>query len=367
MKFIDKIIDFLNKLKNHKTQKALPEATSDAERDAFLSKTRVSSVEPPRDKTLEECISEFIRQYSLHEAYNTPDDIIAYDSFVRMFCPPEEAGENKQNQMALRDHIREHGFHASYQLASNGVAFIQLLDADDYFDDDKDFNTEKLYINCPRKDVAKLTSTIFDTVEPMQKQGLISKFQLKCVSEQYEELKPLYDDTIKRPAELYQRNDKIVVYTENHEEGQKIADKIGSLQSQYPEIFSEIRAVPLLPKANNFVSIAPNVNNQSITTSLGKSTVKTYSDLLSQVMLHSVVSGFDTFHGHGEYTRNTPLRERMRQYADEYVNGFLPKDILDQMIQNCKESFIDICRKNKVNTLYTPQQEQNQEIHHTER
>lgn len=355
MKFIERIMNFLNKFKTHKTLQALPEAKTDAQRTAFLEKTKVESIQPPKDPTLEECIAEFIKQYSIQKSYNTSDDRIAYSSFISMFCPKEEAGSNKENQNKLNDHIHECGFHASYQFVSNGISYIHFIDADSYFDEYTDFNMEKLYINCPRKDVARLTNIIFDTIKPMQDQGLISKFQLKCVSEQYDELKTLYDDTIKKPTELYQRNEKIVIYSENHTQCMSIADQIGALQSQCPDLFSEIKSVPLIPKANNFVSIAPCFYDKLLTTPLGVTHARTYSDLLAQTMLHSIVSGFDNFHGHGNYTKNTPLMERMSQYADEYVNGFLPKEILDGMISSCKASFFSICQNNEIDTVYTPQ------------
>lgn len=370
MSVFEKIKSFFNRLTNKSTTPALPAANTDPQREAFLKKNRLVTVAPPNDPTLEACIDEFIKQYAIHEpfkksqmhsAYN-----VAYDSFVSMFSEeePEEDEldhkKNSDNQLDLIKHVHEKNFHSSYQFSDKGAAFVRFLDADFPFEKGKDNNIEKLYINCPRKDISKLTKIVFDTLHSMQEAETLSRFEIKCVSEQYAEFEQLTDYYGPSATELYQRNDKIVIYAENHDDCIKIADAINRLQSQYPKLFIEIKPVPLLPKANGFVSVAPDVDYKVVDTPVGKIHAKTYHDLLSKIMVDSIVAGFDSYHGIGPYTKNTPVMDKMHQYVDEYVSGleYLPKEVLNQMIQECKKSFIDICTKNQIDTLYTPQNKQ---------
>lgn len=370
MSFLDRIKNFFKNLTNKDSAPALPAGKEDSQRKAFLDKNRIQTIPPPKDPTLEACIDEFIKQYAIHEPFKKSKMhsaySVAYDSFVSMFCEeePEEDEldhkKNSDNQLELIKHVEENNFYSSYQFSDRGAAFVRFFDADFPFKKGTDNNIEKLYINCPRKDISKLTKIIFDTLHSMQEDEILSRFEIKCVSEQYEEFKQLTNNDSPSATELYQRNDKIVIYAENHDDCIKIADAINRLQSQYPKLFIEIKPLPLLPKANGFVSVAPNIDYKTITTPVGKIYAETYHDLLSKIMVNSIVAGFDSYHGIGPYTKNTPVMDKMHQYVDEYVSGleYLPKEVLNQMIQECKKSFIDICTQNQIDTIYTPQNKQ---------
>ena len=90
MKLIDVIKNFFNK------NKSLP-APSQTENGA--SKNRGNSENPwrveklaslPKEHQLEECIAEFIKQYTIQEDINPKSNSKSYKAFRRLFCDQEE-------------------------------------------------------------------------------------------------------------------------------------------------------------------------------------------------------------------------------------------------------------------------------------
>ena len=74
--------------------------------------------------------------------------------------------------------------------------------------------------------------------------------------------------------ENYQRNEKIVIYAENHGVAVKIAEQINRIRSKKPELFSSTKTLPFIPKLHGFIGIAENVINKHTNTPLGEASRK---------------------------------------------------------------------------------------------
>lgn len=212
----------------------------------------------------------------------------------------------------------------------------------------------KLYINCDRKNIALLTGAIYREISTIAGE----KLQMKCVSEQ------LYKDYKKREESKiiknYQRNDKIVIYAENAEVAEKMAERIYQLRLKHPELFSETKTMPLLPKKYGFIGYGKETRGAHAKTPVGIASGKTYNDYMSDIMFQCIVAGFDdNISGTSSGHIDSP-EERMSEYVKIYEN-MLPEQ-RNAIISKSKEIFLQVCKGSRVNTIYTPVVEEERQL-----
>lgn len=90
-----RIIDALKKIlgiKPNQEQLYLPVSQENYETSKFRQNCRIQQQlqNNPKEPTLEECMDEFIKQYSLQEQINSEHPNKSYNAFRRMFCDKEE-------------------------------------------------------------------------------------------------------------------------------------------------------------------------------------------------------------------------------------------------------------------------------------
>lgn len=309
-------------------------------------------VESPKEPTLEECIEEFIAQYAIQEEINPNSYNISYNAFKRMFCSEEEEiGENDKNQTKLMELIRKRGDHTTPQISKDRVAFMHIS-GEIGIDENKDRDVEKIYLNCDRKNIALLTGAIYREICDITG----DKLQMKFVSEQcYDFLEGANEED--KIVKNYQRNDRIVIYAENHAKAEQISEKINELRRSNPQLFSTTKTLPLLPKKFGFIGIGKEKRGVAVKTPLGITAGATYNDLLAEVMFNSVVSGFDIEMSGMVLSQDTgektPQSERMRQYAEVFDK--MSPEQKNRIISNSRDVFLQVCRENNVHTVYTPE------------
>lgn len=85
MRIIENLKKFFN-IRQEKEQKYLPSG-----QENIRDKYRVQQLPNiPKEPTLEECMEEFIKQYSFQEDINSGSSNKSYNAFRRMFCDQEE-------------------------------------------------------------------------------------------------------------------------------------------------------------------------------------------------------------------------------------------------------------------------------------
>lgn len=223
--------------------------------------------------------------------------------------------------------------------------FICILCGEQGVDDNKDLETEKLYLNCDRENIAILTGAIVENIKNI----VGEKLQLKCVSEQ---IIPGFGDLEeKEPIENYERNEKIVIYAENHAIAERIADEINQLRNKKPQLFSTTKVNPLLPKKYGFIGIAKEKHEYAVTPA-GHASGKTYNDYMADLMYKCILSGCDR---HFEVDYNTCDKkesERMKRYVEAFKN--MEEGQKKTIVNVCKEIFYNTCKEYNVDTVYTP-------------
>ena len=353
MNIIDKLKSFFLGLSKKNQQLYFPVNNTTIKNENSIKKYAVKLAENPKEPTLEECIDEFVKQYLVQENFNSKSKNKAYNAFTLMFCAQEEEMENNlTNQMRLKAFVQKNGYNTTPQISNDRIVFMHIAGKTG-IDEKKDHDVEKLYINCERKNIALLTAAIFNQIRDVAG----DKLQMKCISEQY--LEDFKQAEAQKKIKNYQRNDKIVIYAENHAKAEIIAEKINSLRLKNPHLFSTTKTSPLLPKKCGFIGTAKNEMSFHAKTPLGHASGSTYNDFLSDIMFQSVIAGFDdnisgTSNGHDL----TP-EERMSEYASIYNEMILEQK--NAIINKSKDIFLQICRENNVNTIFTPISEKQKE------
>lgn len=348
MDIVEKIKSFLKRLKKEQP-KMLPEPTRTHKKESYIDKFKVKSVVADKEPTIEESFDEFIKQYARQEEISKGNLNNTYRAFSRMFCKEnEEIGNNLKNQEKLKKLVRERGCYCSYQYAKGTIAFLHIM-GEDGLDEFKDAKLEKLYINCDRKNISELTANIFDRI-----QGIAGdKLQMKCVCEQF--LDENKKEEEKNPNKNYQRNDKIVVFAENHEMADRMADEINELRYKKPELFSNTKKLPFIPKKYGFIGIGKKQLGEYAETPVGTAAGRTYNDYMSEIVCHSVVAAFDTCLKMGPETSEEPITVRMGEYSRIYPE--MQPDEKQQILQKSKEIFGNICHENGIKTAYRENEE----------
>lgn len=355
MNILDKLKNFFLGLSKKNQQLYFPVNNTTIKNKNFIKKYAVKLVENIKEPTLEECIDEFINQYIIQEQINPKKRDKVYKAFTRMFCEQEEEIENNYtNQIRLKAFVQKNGYSTTPQISNGRIVFMHIAGKTG-IDEKKDHEVEKLYINCERKNIALLTAAIFNQIRDVAG----DKLQMKCISEQY--LEDAKQTESKNKIKNYQRNDKIVIYAENHAKAEIIAEKINSLRLKNPHLFSTTKTAPLLPKKCGFIGTAKNQIGFHVKTPLGYASGSTYNDFLSDILFQSIVCGFDDNISGTSSGHDLDSEERMSKYASIYNEMILEQK--NEIINKSKDIFLQICRENNVNTIYTPVSEKQNEQH----
>lgn len=345
MRIIDKLKALFFGTRKKEQQLFLPDNDEFANED-IRTRYAVRPVKNPREPALEECIEEFIKQYRLQEDISPENPNKSYNAFRRMFCDqPEPMGNNYKNQQSLMKFVKKHGGRTSTQYSNDRAVFMHIS-GEIGIDEKKNHEVEKLYINCERKDISLLAGVIYREIRNVAGE----KLQMKCISEQY------FRDDEQREGEKtiknYQRNDKIVIYAVDHKMAEIITEKINALRLKKTKLFATVKAVPLLPKKCGFIGVGKENRGASAKTPLGYASGRTYNEFLSDIMFQSIVAGFDENISGTSSGHDSNPEERMSQYVSIY-NNMIP-DQRNAIISKSRGIFLQICRENNVNTIYTP-------------
>ncbi|MBR3002535.1 MAG: hypothetical protein IKF38_03095 [Clostridia bacterium] len=326
--------------------------------DNFRQKYKVSQPELPKEPSLESCFEEYIKQYILQEKLKSDSSVQSksYRAFRRMFCGNEESvGNNLKNQFKLEEKLRKQGYILGSQADKEGrVVFKHIMGNIGVEDNKMKQPTEKLYINCDRENIALLTGEIVQAIK-----GVVGeKLQLKFVSEQ--QISQFIENEEKSTIKNYQRNDKIVIYAENHAKAEIISDLINQLRMKKPQLFSKTKVNPLLPKKYGFIGMAREKARDCAKFPSGVAKGVTYNDYMADIMYNSIASGFDKYFEVDYNNCEENIEERMNQYMPAFLD--MMEEQKEAILKECKQIFLEVCTKDKVNTIYTPTNEENQII-----
>ena len=351
MNIVEKIRQFLTKFKKKEEIKLIADGTQNYNRyNEFISDLSVPN-NVPNEPSIEECVCEFIKQYEIREKYDNKD-VDPYKAFVGMFCKEEDEGKNEKNQRKLSEYVRKLGLRVDYQHSSNKISFMHIRGEKGI--DDRNPDVEKLYINCDRKNIALLTAEILKNI-----QGIVGdKLHMKCVAEQIVDDQKEYESQQK--VKNYQRNDKIVLYAENSDVADRLAEEINLIRSKKPELFSNNKPLPFLPKKCGFIGFAKEKRRAAVETPIGHASGITYNDFISDIFYQSIISGFDKEFGVNSKESIERPNYRMKQYAEVFPQ--LSKEQRESVLKNCKDIFIDVCTRGKVETVYTKNIENNRDF-----
>lgn len=120
-----------NILKRIRNQEQVPQLTAGENatvqkgsfkpRNNFMEQYKVNR-NIPREPSIEECIEEYIKQYSVQEELKPGSSYMSksYRAFRRMFCDKKEnEGNNKKNQSKLYNKLRKLGYIVDYQTSGS--------------------------------------------------------------------------------------------------------------------------------------------------------------------------------------------------------------------------------------------------------
>ena len=318
--------------------KLLLEENNEKKTNKFKDDLFVGSVNVAEQHTLEECIEEFFKQYSLQDKYNPNGSKKAYKAYSRLFCEEEKIGDNLKNQKRLEKLVKKNACNVNYQISNNRLVFMHIS-GQEGIDEYKDLDMQKIYINCKREDISILTAAIFKQIK-----GIAGdKLQMKCISEQ--KVSGYGDDEEYKELKNYQRNDRIVIYAENREKAAKMCDAISLLKRNNPKIFKGIKKIPILPNQDGFMVVTSKKDNQYVQTPIGTASGVTYNDYVSDVLYNSAILACDKEFGidsNDDYS----LRERMSEYARIFPE--IEDEQKKRIILNCKKIFKELCKEGNI-------------------
>ena len=347
MSILDKLKEFFKNI-GKKEQPKLPESTKTRieQEVSFRDKYRVNQLPTLREPSFEECVDEFIKQYNFQNEVNPDRYGKAYRAFRRMFCDEEEyIGNNFKEQEKLIEKIegktkrktKDKKYSIASQ-ASNGRRSFIHISGEKGLDEFEDLNLEKIYINCERKNIALLAGIIFDSVKVI----LGDRLQMKFLAEQ--------DPEKETETKNYQRNEKIVLYVENHEIALRIAEVINGIRSKRPELFSSKKTLPFLSKKFGIVGIDGKRKSNLVVTPAGKAGGSTYNDYISDIFEKCIIAGFDEDIGTDWQENTDDLEERMGTYAEIYQD--MDESQRAIIMRNIRRIFGQVSKEYNINTVY---------------
>lgn len=254
-------------------------------------------------------------------------------------------GHNEREQEKLKKIVQKRGYIIGNQYSNNRNVFLHIMGKIG-IDEHKDKDFVKLYINCDRKNIALLTGAIFGEICNVAG----DKLQMKCISEQF--LKEDKQRENSNQIKNYQRNDKIVIYAENDKKAEIIAEKIKNLRIKYPNLFSENKFTPLLPKKYGFIGYGKEKYNNQAKTPVGIASGRTYNEYMSDILCKCIIAGFDDNISGTSAGKSVEPEKRMSEYVRIY-SEMLPEQ-RNAILSKSKEIFLQVCKAHGVNTIYTP-------------
>lgn len=337
MKIFDKLKNIFKFNKKISDDKLLPESTLQHTND-FKNSLRYGSINVQKQPTVEECVEEFIKQYRIQLELNPEHDNKKYKAYCRMFCDKEEdVGDNIKNQERLIKLARKYNCPIGFQTSNERMVFMHISGGHG-LNEYEDNNMEKIYINCDRKDTAVITAAIFKKIKDI----VGKKLQMKCVSEQ------MLDyglDEADKELKNYQRNDRIVIYAENHEKALDMCNAISKEKRKHPKLFEGVKPTPLLENVDGFMVLADkNRHKLHVKTPVGDAAGRTFNDYVSDILRCSIISAFDKELGVDTGKYMYTLEERM----DEYANIWPEVDNEEQRARIIKDSanlFRSLCKE----------------------
>lgn len=352
MKIVEIFKNFFRTNKKSKEQKLLPEGKTIEKTDEFKKNLYVGNVETLRQPSLEECIEEFIKQYSIQEEYNPKGSRKAYKAYSRMFCEEEDAGDNFKNQERLKNLVKKNGCNTNYQVSNNRIVYMHIS-GENGLDQYKDTDIEKIYINCARKDISVITAAIFKEIKEIAK----DKLQMKCVSEQI--INNYGVDEEYKELKNYQRNDRIVIYAEDHEMAEKMCNAISLLKQNNPKLFKGVKGIPILPNRDGFMVVDEKKSGQSVQTPVGTASGDTFNAYVSDILYESVISGFDK---EFEIPKDdsSSLSERMAEYSRIFPE--INEEQKNKIILECANIFKSVCKDANIELADSKNQEEKNSI-----
>lgn len=334
MTLLDKLKRIFKFNKNEEELKLITNGDYSEKAKQFKDTLCVDSVNYQKQPSLEDCIDEFIKQYRIQEEYNPNGSKKAYHAYSRMFCGEEKAGDNVKNQKRLIKLVKKNGCNTNYQTSNNRMVFMHISGKEG-IDEYKDSKMEKIYINCDRSDISIVTAAIFKQIKDIAG----DKLQMKCVSEQLINGYGLDEDT--KEIKNYQRNDRIVIYTENHEKTEEICNAISLLKHNNPKIFKGIKSIPILQNKDGFMLVADKSHdNLHVKTPIGDASGATFNDYVSDILYQSVIAAFDQELMVDSDSYN--LKERMAEYARIYPE--MVEEQKKRILDNSLEIFKNVCK-----------------------
>lgn len=337
---INKILEKFRKPKHNLLEGYVDESFDKARYFREKNKLNVQQAnEVTQEESLEDCILEYIFQYQ-KQVQNGENNNVSYKAFTRMFYDEREDAENNaEYQQKLKDKIyKNKKYRIDGQYSSRGKPIFYHISQNTPESEkitDKDENMNKIYLNCERKDIARLTGEILKKIDKIDR----CTFKMKFLAES--------DETEK--SKRYQRNDKIVIYTDNDIDKERIISSIIDLKRKKPELFSDKKKLPLMPKINGFIGCIKQGKNTVSTPLYDYVPADTYNSKLAKIMEDCMIySILDVF------SRDEELYDYMNgYYGDDPVEclrafGMMNQSQIKQVVERFKQDFIECCQKSDI-------------------
>ena len=333
---------FINKLRRPKQQLLTGDVEIGYDKSkAFRGKYKeeVSIESQTTKESLEDCILEYICQYRKQIETGESKDL-SYKAFTRMFYEGhEEIGRNAENQDKLKEKIAKNkkyrldGKYTSdgkpifYSISQNSIEGQRITD--------KDENMYRIYLNCERKDIAGLTGEILKRLDKISD----CAFRMKFLAESDEMQK----------SKRYQRNDKIVIYTQDEIDKERIINCLTELKRQKPKLFSDRKKLPLIPKVNGFIGCVKQGKSVVSTPLYAAKIAETYDKKLASIMEDCMISSIREV-SVIEERRFDAIEGYFGEDPKEYLKAFsiMGQDQVNQVVQIFKTQLIECCEKSNV-------------------
>lgn len=316
-------------------------------RSKMAKSDRRTSYNKIHEKTIEECIEEFIIKYDEQVKRGTKKRDCAYKAFTRLFSDKnEDINNNLKNQEKLKELILTKRKYEKYniipQINNGHISFFHITEPDTENIKNENPNIERIYVNCERKNIANLTKAILDKIDKIEGCPVRMKFVAEDQTNNYE------------------RNDKIVIYAETGIAKERIINAVKELKSEQPKLFSGGKQLPIIPKIDGFIGHVKQGDTNSIATPLqdqGKGG-RTYHDKVSQIMEDSI-----TYSIRKVALKDPVLKLALQQHSDEYkladhlnIYHSMSEEQIDEVTGQAKAQFIEFCQKSNVPISYEQEQ-----------
>lgn len=338
MNVIEILKKFFKLNKNEKTKLLTDGCVHDKsqEKEEFKKSIFVGDVSITKQPSLQECVNEFIKQYNIQQKYEKSESGKVYHAYSRMFCGEEKIGDNFKNQMRLKKLVKKNNFRTDYQTSNDRMVFMHIA-GEDGIDEFNEPDMEKIYINCERSYVSIITAAIFKQIKDIAG----DKLQMKCVSEQFGDMGL---DEEEKEVKNYQRNDKIVIYTENHEKTEEICNAISLLKRDNPKIFKGIKSIPILENQDGFMVVADKkYSDLHAKTPIGDASGRTFNDFVSDILYRSVIYAFDKELMIDSNDESYRLSEKMAEYSRIYPE--MEEEQRRKILLDASDTFRCVCKE----------------------